>query len=68
MTMTSRQRMRTAINGGVPDRLPVTTHHLMSSFLNNYMGGINAGLTNKTFWCCRSNMIQPTTGGRVSVD
>ena len=31
--------MVTALQGGQPDRLPVTTHHLMTSFLKNYMGG-----------------------------
>ncbi|MCZ2095166.1 MAG: hypothetical protein LC121_02630, partial [Anaerolineae bacterium] len=40
-TMTSRQRMLTALTGGVPDRLPVTTHHVMLSFLQKYMGGID---------------------------
>ncbi|HBG27701.1 MAG: hypothetical protein A2Y10_10140 [Planctomycetes bacterium GWF2_41_51] len=38
-SLTSRERMLTAIDGGVPDRLPVTTHHLMSYFLNEYMNG-----------------------------
>ena len=38
--MTSRQRMLTALQGGMPDRLPVTTHHVMLSFLEQYMGGI----------------------------
>jgi hypothetical protein len=33
MTWTSRQRLLTALDRGVPDRLPVTTHHLMPSFL-----------------------------------
>ncbi len=41
MAMTSRQRMLTAINRGVPDRLPITTHHLMPYFLNKYMNGIS---------------------------
>lgn len=31
--MTSRDRLLTALRRGVPDRLPVTTHHLMPSFL-----------------------------------
>lgn len=31
--MTSRERLLTALGRGVPDRLPVTTHHLMPSFL-----------------------------------
>ncbi len=33
MTWTSRRRLLTALDRGVPDRLPVTTHHLMPSFL-----------------------------------
>jgi len=31
--MTSRERLLVALARGVPDRLPVTTHHLMPSFL-----------------------------------
>jgi hypothetical protein len=42
MAMTSKERMVTAITGGIPDRLPVTTHHLMPYFLNKYMGGMSA--------------------------
>lgn len=38
-TMTSKQRMITAIERGVPDRLPVTTHHVMPYFLDRYMPG-----------------------------
>ena len=38
--MTSRQRMLTALTGGVPDRLPVTTHHVMQYFLDTYLGGV----------------------------
>jgi hypothetical protein len=37
--MTSRERLLTALGRGVPDRLPVTTHHLMPSFLRG-MGGL----------------------------
>ncbi len=37
--MSSRQRLLTALDRGVPDRLPVTTHHLMTYFLNKYMHG-----------------------------
>jgi uroporphyrinogen-III decarboxylase len=39
--MTSRQRLLTAINRGVPDRLPVTTHHLMPYFSDTYMHGLS---------------------------
>jgi uroporphyrinogen decarboxylase len=37
--MNSRQRLLAALKGGVPDRLPVTTHHLMNSFLQKYLNG-----------------------------
>lgn len=40
-TMTPRQRLLTALNRGVPDRLPATTHHVMLSFLDKYLGGIS---------------------------
>ena len=39
--MTPKERLLTALNRGVPDRLPVTTHHLMPYFLDKYMGGIS---------------------------
>ncbi len=38
--MTSKERMLTALNNETPDRLPVTSHHLMDYFLKTYMGGI----------------------------
>ncbi len=40
MVMTSKERLLTALARGVPDRLPVTTHHLMRYFLDTYMGGM----------------------------
>jgi uroporphyrinogen decarboxylase len=39
--MTSKQRFLAALNGDVPDRLPVTTHHVMPFFLSKYMKGIS---------------------------
>jgi uroporphyrinogen decarboxylase len=39
MEMTSKQRLLTALEGGVPDRLPVTTHHLQDYFRDKYMNG-----------------------------
>jgi uroporphyrinogen decarboxylase len=42
MSMTSRERLLTALDRGVPDRLPVTTHHLMPYFLDKYMGGASS--------------------------
>lgn len=37
--MTGRERLLAALDGKRPDRLPVTTHHVMEYFLNTYMGG-----------------------------
>lgn len=39
--MNSRQRFLNALERKKTDRLPVTTHHLMPSFLNEYMDGIS---------------------------
>jgi hypothetical protein len=39
--MDARTRQVTAYDRGVPDRLPVTTHHVMTYFLDRYMGGIS---------------------------
>ncbi len=38
--MTSRERFLAAINRQPLDRLPVTTHHLMTYFLEKYAGGL----------------------------
>ncbi|MBE9510253.1 MAG: hypothetical protein IMY71_05190 [Bacteroidetes bacterium] len=38
--MTSKERFLKAIDKKQTDRLPVTTHHVMHSFLNKYMNGI----------------------------
>ncbi|UCD24409.1 MAG: hypothetical protein JSW51_00370 [Gemmatimonadota bacterium] len=38
--MNSRERLLMALDRGQPDRLPVTTHHLMPYFLDKYMNGI----------------------------
>ena len=41
-TMTPRRRMMAALTGAeMPDRLPVTTHHVMQYFLDHSMGGIS---------------------------
>ena len=37
--MTSRQRLLAALEGKAPDRLPATTHHVMTSFLDTCPGG-----------------------------
>lgn len=38
--MNPKERLVTAIMKGVPDRLPVTTHHVIPYFLQKYMNGI----------------------------
>ena len=42
VSMTSRQRLLMALNRGIPDRLPVTTHHVMPWFLNKTLDGMGA--------------------------
>lgn len=39
--MTSKQRFIAALERRKPDRLPVTTHHVMKYFLDKYIGGIS---------------------------
>lgn len=39
-SMTSRERLLAALNKEVPDRLPVTTHHVMPWFLEHSMNGM----------------------------
>ena len=39
--MTSKERLLAAIERRIPDRLPVTTHHVMPYFLEKYMDGIS---------------------------
>ena len=39
--MNAKERFRNALERKKTDRLPVTTHHLMPSFLKNYMNGIS---------------------------
>ena len=41
MALSPKQRMLTALDGGVPDRLPATTHFMMPQFLESCMGGIS---------------------------
>lgn len=38
--MSPKQRLVTALEGGIPDRLPVTTHHVMQYFLDTTLGGM----------------------------
>lgn len=40
--MNSRDRLITALDGAAPDRLPVTTHHVMPYFTEKYLNGQSA--------------------------
>ncbi len=40
--MTCKERFLAALSGEIPDRLPVTTHHVMPYFLKKYMKGISS--------------------------
>ncbi len=40
--MNSKDRFIIALEGGIADRMPVTMHHIMPSFLDNYMDGISS--------------------------
>ena len=40
--MTSKERLLTALDNRQPDRLPVTTHHIMPYFTEKYMNDISA--------------------------
>jgi uroporphyrinogen decarboxylase len=40
--MTSKQRLLAALERKLPDRLPVTTHHVMPYFTNKYMNHISS--------------------------
>lgn len=40
--MNSKERFIRTLEGGKADRMPVTTHHIMPSFLDQYMGGISS--------------------------
>jgi hypothetical protein len=39
--MNSKDRFIVTLEGGKADRMPVTMHHIMPSFLEDYMGGIS---------------------------
>lgn len=44
--MTSKERMLAALNGTGPDRLPVTTHHIMPYYLDHCLDG----MSERAFW------------------
>ncbi len=65
MQMTAKQRMLTALDGGIPDRLPVTTHFLMPQFLSTCMGGMSE---DEFFDTCGWDPIMYTTPHRPDLN
>ena len=49
MTMTSRERMLTALGNGRPDRLPCQVHGWMDYYLKTYLGGADWYEANRRF-------------------
>ncbi|MBP8130968.1 MAG: hypothetical protein KA184_15425 [Candidatus Hydrogenedentes bacterium] len=79
--MTSRERMVAALERRTPDRLPVTTHHVMPYYLDHYLGGVDAQVFFERFgldpilWtgnpapnCARGEYRFPELGGHVVSD
>jgi uroporphyrinogen decarboxylase len=59
MTLTSKQRLLSALDRGTPDRLPVTTHHLMTYFREKYLGGMSNQAVFEHFGLDGINWIAP---------
>jgi uroporphyrinogen-III decarboxylase len=59
--MTPKERMLVALDGGMPDRLPVTTHFLMPHFLQTSMDGMSEA---EFFDACGWDPIMYTTPHR----
>ena len=63
--MSAKQRLLTALDGGLPDRLPATTHFVMPQFLDSCMGGIPE---DQFFDACGWDPITYTTPHRPNAD
>jgi hypothetical protein len=69
--MTSRERLLAALTGTLPDRLPVTTHHVMEYFLEKCLSGMSRQEFFSTFgldailW---TTPHRPASGSRDIVD
>ncbi len=60
--MTTKQRFLAAINGQKPDRLPVTTHHVMPYFLKKYLKGADNMAFFKHFGLDAVHWLNPYKG------
>ena len=64
MSMTAKQRMLITLDGGKPDRLPVTTHFLMPQFLNTCMAGMSLRVATRISMCT----LEPSVPGQLLHD
>ena len=66
--MTSRERLLTAFRRGMPDRLPVTTHHVMPYWLDRYLDGISYDAFFDRFGIDAIRWILPLRAGKGTVE
>jgi uroporphyrinogen decarboxylase len=59
--MTSKERLVTALDNKIPDRLPATTHHVMPYFTEKYMDGISADQFFDSFGLDAIRWVVPVT-------
>ena len=64
--MTSRERLIRVLERRAPDRLPVTTHHLMASFLDRYLHGMSSNEFFDRFGMDAVHWTLPLKGGRAN--
>jgi len=60
MTMTSRERMLTALNNGRPDRLPCQVHGWMTYYLKTYLDGMDWFQANEKFGMDYAIYVSPS--------
>ncbi len=58
--MTSRERMLTALENGRPDRLPCQVHGWMTTYLEHYLGGMDAWAAFERFGMDHAIYVSPT--------
>jgi uroporphyrinogen decarboxylase len=66
--LTSKQRFIKALHREIPDRLPVTTHHVMRYFLDRAMGGISVQEFFDTFGLDPINWVHASKPEAVDSD
>jgi len=61
MSMTSRERMLTALANGRPDRLPCQVHGWMDYYLNHNLGGMDWWQASERFGSISPFTLSPST-------